>query len=355
MPNLQGRQLSPPPALARNGVLWLKLLSAAAAWVVLYMGNEPFWDWLYGDAIGLDLNARLGSSLHFFSYDTVKILLLLTGLMFAIGMLRASMDLNKARTFLEGRGLVVGLVLAVVLGVITPFCSCSSIPLFIGFVAAGIPLSITLTFLIASPLVSETAAILIGDHFGWGVAGAYLIAGSLIAIVIGAILSRFDLDKWVEPYVFDTKIAQLRAEGRAPTLQERVDAAVVEVRDIFTKVWKWVIVGVAIGAAIHGWVPADFFARYAGADNLFGVPLATLFGVPLYVNGGGVVPIGEALWAKGTPLGTVMALMMASIALSIPEGILLRRVLKPQLLALFFGSVTVGIIIVGYLFNFIYA
>lgn len=244
--------------------------------------------------------------------------------MFAIGMLRASMDLHKARTFLEGRGLVVGLVLAVVLGVITPFCSCSSIPLFIGFVAAGIPLSITLTFLIASPpLVSETAAILIGDHFGWGVAGAYLIAGSLIAIVIGAILSRFDLDKWVEPYVFDTKIAQLRAEGHAPTLQERVDAAVVEVRDIFTKVWKWVIVGVAIGAAIHGWVPADFFARYAGgADNPFGVPLATLFGVPLYVNGGGVVPpIGEALWAKGTPpLGTVMALMMASIALSIPEA-----------------------------------
>lgn len=355
MTNLRDGELRPPPAINHDLLLWLKLLGAVVVWVGLYLINRPFWDWLYGDVLGMELDGRLGSSLHFFSYDTVKILLLLTGLMFLIGMLRASLDLDRARTFLEGRGLFAGLVLAVVLGVITPFCSCSSIPLFIGFVAAGIPLSITLTFLIASPLVSETAAILIGDHFGWDVAGAYVLAGALIAMGIGAIFSRFHLDKWVEPYVFETRISQLRADGHRPTLAERVEAAIEEVKDIFSKVWKWVIVGVGIGAVIHGWVPADFFARYVGADNPLGVPLATLFGIPLYVNGGGVVPIGEALWAKGMPLGTVMSLMMGAIALSIPEGIMLRRVLKPQLLALFFGSVAVGIIIVGYTFNFIYA
>ena len=343
------------PVRAGQLPLVAKLLGAAAVWVAVYRLNKPLWDWLYGDLLGLDLNGRLGGALHFFSYDTVRILLLLTGLMFVIGMLRASLDLEKARRFLDGRGLFVGLILAVVLGVVTPFCSCSSIPLFIGFVAAGIPLSITLTFLIASPLVSEVAAILIGDQFGWDVAGAYVLAGSLIAIVIGFIFSRFDLDKWVEPAVFKTRIGELRADGHVPTLQERVDAAVGEAKEIFTKVWKWVLIGVAIGAAIHGWVPTDFFATYAGADNPLAVPVAVLAGLPLYVNGGGVVPIGEALWSKGMPLGTVMALMMSAIALSIPEAVMLRRVLKPQLLALFFGSVAVAIMVVGYLFNFIHA
>ena len=338
-----------------QGALVLKLLGAAVVWAVAYAVNKPLWDWLYGDLPGLDLDGRWGGALHFFSYDTVKILLLLTGLMFVIGMLRASLDLNRARSFLDGKGLFVGLVLAVVLGVATPFCSCSSIPLFIGFVAAGIPLAITLTFLIASPLVSEIAAILIGDQFGWGVAGAYVLAGSAIAIGIGFILSRFDLDKWVEPAVFQTRIGELRSGGHVPTLQERVDAAVEEAREILIKIWKWVLVGVAIGAAIHGWVPTDFFATYAGVDNPLAVPLAVLVGMPLYVNGGGVVPIGEALWSKGLPLGTVMALMMSAIALSIPEAVMLRRVLKPQLLAIFFGSVAVAIMLVGYLFNFIHA
>lgn len=344
-----------PPVKAGQLPLIAKLLAAAVVWIGAYNLNKPLWDWLYGSVLGLDLNARLGGALHFFSYDTVKILLLLTGLMFLIGMVRASLDLERARSFLEGRGLFVGLFLAVVLGVVTPFCSCSSIPLFMGFVAAGIPLSITLTFLIASPLVSEVAAILIGDQFGWDVAGAYVIAGSLIAMGIGFIFSRFDLTKWVEPAVFNTRIGNLRADGHVPTLAERVDAAVAEAKEIFTKVWKWVLVGVALGAAIHGWVPTDFFATHAGADNPLAVPLAVLVGLPLYVNGGGVVPIGEALWSKGLPLGTVMALMMSAIALSIPEAIMLRRVLKPQLLALFFGSVAVAIMVVGYLFNFIYA
>lgn len=335
--------------------LWLALAGVTAAWVAAYWLNRPLWDWLFGDLLGLDLTGRVGGALHFFFYDTVKILLLLSGLMFVIGLLRASLDLDRARTFLEGRGLFVGLFLAVVLGVVTPFCSCSSIPLFIGFVAAGIPLSVTLTFLIASPLVSEIAAILIGSHFGWDVAVAYVVAGSVLALVIGVVLSRFHFEKWVEPMVYNTRISQLRADGHVPSWTERVEAARGEVRDIFGRVWKWVILGVAIGAVIHGWVPTDFFGRITGPDNPFAVPLVTLAAVPLYVNGGGVVPIAEALWSKGMPLGTTMSFMMSAIALSIPEAIMLRRVLKPPLLAIFFGAVVLGIIVIGYLFNIIFA
>lgn len=342
-------RVRPEPAL------FAKLAGLAALWVGAYLVNEWVWTWLLRDALGLDLAVRHWGALHFFVYDTLKILLLLSGLMFLIGLLRASLDVERARDFLQGRGLALGLVLAVVLGVVTPFCSCSSVPLFMGFVAAGIPLSITLTFLIASPLVSELAAIMIASHFGVGVAVAYVVAGSLIAIGIGFVLSRFRLEQWVEPMVYATRMTHLRDDGHVPTWAERVDAAREEVREIFTKVWKWVVVGVAIGAAIHGWVPADFFATFAGPDNPFAVPLVTVAAVPLYVNGGGVVPIGEALWSKGLPLGTVMAFMMSAIALSIPEGILLRRVLKPPLLAIFFASVTGGIILVGYLFNILFA
>jgi uncharacterized membrane protein YraQ (UPF0718 family) len=334
--------------------LWLRLTAAAAAWVTAYWVNGWLWTWLLGDALGLDLESQLGGAVHFFLYDTTKILLLLTGLMFVVGMLRASLDLDRARGYLAGRGLFLGLFLAVVLGAVTPFCSCSSIPLFLGFVAAGIPLSITLTFLIASPLVSEIAAIMIGDQFGWHVAATYVLAGSLLAMAIGFVFSRFDLDRWVEDMVFTTRISQLRAGGRTPTWAERVRAATEESRDIFLSVWTWVLLGVGIGALIHGWVPADFFADIAGPDNPLAVVVVTIAAVPLYVNGAGVVPIGEAMWAKGMSLGTTMAFIMSAIALSIPAAVMLRRVLRPPLLALYFGSVTIGIIIVGYLFNALY-
>jgi uncharacterized membrane protein YraQ (UPF0718 family) len=331
--------------------LWFRLAAAAALWVTAYQANERLWTWLLGDTLGLDLESPFGRAVHFFLYDTIKILLLLTGLMFVIGMLRASLDLERARGYLAGKGLFLGLFLAVLLGAVTPFCSCSSIPLFIGFVAAGIPLSITLTFLIASPLVSEIAAIMIGDQFGWHVAAAYVVAGSILAMAIGLALSRFDLDHWVEDMVFATRIHQLGADGRTPTLAERVRAATEESREIFGNVWMWVLLGVGIGALIHGWVPADFLADIAGPDNPFAVIVVTVAAVPLYVNGAGVVPIGEALWAKGMSLGTTMAFIMSAIALSIPAAVMLRRVLKPPLLALYFASVTLGIIVVGYVFN----
>ncbi len=336
----------------QGGDTRLKVLLAGGAvtWVLLWMANERIWDAIVG-WLGLDLASRPVAAVHFFFYDTVKIFLLLLGLMFLVGMLRASLDLDRARTFLEGRGLFVGLILAVVLGVVTPFCSCSSIPLFIGFVAAGIPLSVTLTFLIASPLVSEIAAIMIGDHFGWDIAFWYLAAGGVLSIAIGWAFSRFHLEHWVEDVVKSGRVSALRADGHTPTLRERVDAAVEESKDIFKDVWFWVLLGVGLGAIIHGWVPEDFFARYAGPDNPFAVVVATIAGLPLYVNGAGVVPVGEALWSKGMSLGTVMAFMMSSIALSIPQALMLRRVLKPPLLALFFGSVALGIMALGFLFN----
>lgn len=337
-----------PPATDRG--LLLRLGLGALAWVGLYALNERFWDAAVG-WLGLDLGERLVASVHFFLYDTVKIFLLLLGLMFVVGLARASLDLDRARDYLEGRGLGLGLFLAVVLGVVTPFCSCSSIPLFIGFVAAGIPLSTTLTFLIASPLVSEIAAIMIGDQFGWDVAVAYVLAGSTLAMGIGWVFSRFRLDRWVEDVVRTSRVAALRAGGHRPTLAERVEAALGESRDIFRDVWIWVLVGVGVGAAIHGWVPTDFFARWAGPENPLAVAVATLAGVPLYVNGAGVVPVGEALWAKGMGLGTVMAFMMSSIALSIPMAIMLRRVMRPPLLALYFGSVALGIMALGLVFN----
>ena len=332
--------------------LWARLGMGATAWVGLYALNEWFWDAAVG-WLGLDTTERLVGSVHFFLYDTTKIFLLLLGLMFVVGLARASLDLDRARDFLDGRGLGLGLFLAVVLGVVTPFCSCSSIPLFIGFVAAGIPLSVTLTFLIASPLVSEVAAIMIGDQFGWGIAAAYVLAGGALAITIGWVFSRFDLERWVEDLVRTSRATALRAQGSRPSLAARVDAALGETRDILRDVWVWVLVGVGVGAAIHGWVPTDFFARWAGSDEPLAVVVATLAGMPLYVNGAGVVPIGEALWAKGMGLGTVMAFMMSAIALSIPQAIMLRRVLRPPLLALFFGAVALGIIALGLLFNLV--
>lgn len=335
------------PERSRTLVL---LALAALAWTTAWIVNEQLWDALV-DGLALDDGDRVVEAVRFFLYDTGKILLLLSGLMFVVGMLRASFDLERARTWLEGRGLGVGLVLAVLLGVVTPFCSCSSIPLFIGFVATGIPLSITLTFLVASPLVSEIAAMTIGDQFGWHVAAAYVVAGSVLSIAIGFALSRFDLARWVEDDVFATKAATLRADGHVPSLTERVGAARAETLDVFRSVWLWVIFGVAVGATIHGWVPADFFVRFAGPGNPLAVLVATAAGVPLYVNGAGVVPIAEALWSKGVSLGAVMAFTMSAIALSIPQAIMLRRVLKPPLLALFLGTVAAGIVVLGLLFD----
>lgn len=327
------------------------LVLAGVAWVVLLLANERLWPALVA-ASGRE--GRLVDAVEFFAYDSVKILLLLVGLIFAIGMLRTTLRPERVRAFLEGRPLAVSLLLAALLGAVTPFCSCSSIPLFIGFVAAGVPISVTLTFLIASPLVNEVAVVMLADLFGWQLTAAYVGAGLGLAVLAGWGFSRVRLERWIEPFVLAAPVARLTADGGRPTLAERVAAAREETVEIVGRVWRWVLIGIGIGAVIHGWVPTDVVASYAGPDDPFAVVVATLVGIPLYSNAAGVIPIAEALWAKGMATGTVMSFMMATVALSIPEAVLLRRVLKPPLLALFFAVVTVGILAVGLTFNVVF-
>ncbi|HEX6129624.1 MAG TPA: permease [Candidatus Limnocylindria bacterium] len=336
-----------------DGRLRFALAAAAAAWAALFALNERIWGPILGGLIGLDLDSRAGDAVRYFAYDSVKIMLLLVGLIFAIGLLRASFSPERARSLLMGRGLLVGLGLAAVLGAVTPFCACSSVPVFIGLVAAGVPLAVTMTFLISSPIISEVGAVMMGGLFGWHVTALYLVAGTTLAILAGWALGRLNLERWVEPFVFATPVGKLAARGHAPTLAERVAAARQETADIARSVWPYVLVGIGLGAVIHNWVPADFFATYAGEENPFAVVVATLAGAPLYANPAGVVPIAEALTAKGVALGTSMAFVMSVVAISVPSTILLRRVLKPPLLAIFTGIVAVGIMLVGFLLNLI--
>ena len=341
------------PEVTRQGsarAVGTMLLGAAVLWLGAYLGNERIWTWAF-DAMGLDLADRIAGSAHFFIYDTIKVLLLLVGMIFLIGLLRTAIRPETVRTYLQGKPLPVALGLAALLGAITPFCSCSSIPLFIGFVAAGIPLAVTLTFLIASPLVNEVAVVLLGQSFGWGITIAYVVSGLGLAMALGAVFSRFDLEDQVADFVRDTPTARLQHQVGRHTLRERVEAAREETREIVGRVWKWVVLGVGVGAGIHGWVPAELLAQYAGPDNPAAVVVVTGLGVPLYSNAAGVIPIAEALWAKGMATGTVLSFMMATVALSLPEFVLLKQVLKPRLLAIFFGSVSVGIMVIGFAFN----
>jgi uncharacterized membrane protein YraQ (UPF0718 family) len=344
---------TPHAPVTPTGHLGVRLGAAALLWAAAYALNEWIWDAMFADLFGVDLDERLWSSLQFFLYDTIKIMLLLVGLLFAVGLVNTAISPERIRTFLVGRRLATGLVLAVVLGAITPFCSCSSVPLFIGLVAAGVPLAITLTFLISSPLISETGIILMGGTFGWHIAGLWIAAGAALSLAAGVVLSRFDFDRWIEPFVFNTRTVQLAQSPRRPTLRQRVEASRAETIEVLRGIWLYVVVAIAIGAVIHGWVPDGVLADHLGGDNPLSVLAATALGVPLYANPAGVVPLAEALHAKGAALGTVMAFMMSVVALSIPSLVMLRRVLKPPLLAIFTAIVTAGILIIGIVFNFI--
>lgn len=331
---------------------WLGLGVAAVLWCALYALNRPFWDWLLLDVVGLDPDSRLGSGIHFFCYDSVKIVLLLVGIIFAIGVLRSFMSVERTRALLGGRREGLGNVMAAGLGVVTPFCSCSAVPAFIGFVAAGVPLGVTVSFLIACPLVNEVAIALLLGLFGVGPTLLYVGAGLTIAVVAGFVLGRLRLDRWVEPFVFETRLGGRVVDPTAGlSWDDRIQMGVEEVVSILRRIWPYLLVGIGLGAVIHGWAPEDLFARYAGPDNPFGVLVAVLIGIPLYSNAAGVLPLVEALHDKGLPMGTLLAFMMAVVALSLPELILLRRVLKPPLLAAFVAVTGVGIIAVGYLFN----
>jgi hypothetical protein len=299
----------------------------------------------------VDRESHLGSALQFFFYDTPKVLLLLTGVVFVMGLVNSYFTPERTRALLSGRTGGLGNVLAASLGVVTPFCSCSAVPLFIGFVQAGIPLGITFSFLIAAPMVNEVALALLLALFGWKIALLYLALGLAVAIVSGWVIGWLRMEAHLEDWVRNLARAQAGVTAGSTTLAERVQAAFAAVRDIVGRVWPYVIAGITIGAAIHGYVPQDFMASLMGREAWWSVPAAVLIGVPMYANAAGIIPIVEALLAKGAALGTVLAFMMSVIALSLPEMVILRKVLKPRLIAVFAGVVATGILIVGYVFN----
>ena len=328
----------------------LLLVVALVAWALVYRFLQPATAWLAHAAFAGWTSARFTESAAFFLYDVPKVLLLLTLIVYAVGVVRTFFTPERTRALLAGRRESVGNVLAAALGIVTPFCSCSAVPLFIGFVTAGVPLGVTLSFLISAPLVNEVALVLLFGLFGWRVAALYLGAGLLIAIVAGWVMGRLHMERWVEDWVCETPSGAETAEVRL-TWNDRLNLGEEAVRDIVGRVWLYVLLGIAVGAGIHGSVPQDFLASIMGKSAWWAVPVAVVLGVPLYSNAAGIIPIVQALLEKGAALGTVLAFMMSVIALSLPEAIILRRVLKPRLILAFFGVVALGILLVGYLFN----
>lgn len=329
--------------------LWLRVTSGVALWVVVYYFWRPFTVWLFRDVLSLP-DSRWASAIEFFVYDAVKVLLLLAIVVFGIGVVRSFFSPERTRALLRGRREVTGNVMAAGLGIVTPFCSCSAVPLFIGFVEAGIPLGVTFSFLIAAPMVNEIALVLLYGLFGWEVAALYLVTGLVIAMVAGWVIGRLRMDRYIEDWVREIRMGEA-GSGEELTWAGRIDYAWQAVKDIVGKVWPYVLLGIAVGALIHGYVPENFMASVMGADAWWSVPLAVLIGIPMYSNAAGIIPIVEALLEKGAALGTVLAFMMAVIALSLPETIILKKVLKWPLIFTFLGVVGLGIMVVGFLFN----
>ena len=309
-----------------------------------------FAEYLVYDVIHLEYSSRLADALGFFIYDTIKIFFLLSVIIFAVSIIRSYFPPEKTKRILSHKKVFMGNILAALLGVVTPFCSCSAVPLFIGFVEAGVPLGVTFSFLISSPMVNEVAVVLLFGLFGWKVTAIYIGAGLCVAILGGFIIGRLKLEKWVEEYVYKFHNGS-QYEILKQSFRERLQYAKDNTIDILKRVWLYILIAIGIGGFIHGYVPEDFLTHYAGKGNFFAVPVAVLIGVPLYSNAAGVIPIVYALMEKGLSMGTVLAFMMAVTALSLPEMIILRKVLKIPLLGVFAGIMTVTIIAVGYLFN----
>jgi uncharacterized protein len=329
--------------------LWARLVLCVGAWAIVYHFWLPFVVWLFHDALQLP-DARWASALEFFVYDTVKVMLLLTIVVFGVGVVRSFFSPERTRALLRGRRETTGNVMAASLGIVTPFCSCSAVPLFIGFVEAGIPLGVTFSFLIAAPMVNEIALVLLYGLFGWEVAALYLATGLVIAIVAGWVIGHLGMERYIEDWVREVRMGEAAA-GEELSWAGRMSYAWQAVKDIVGKVWPYVVAGIAVGALIHGYVPENFLAGIMGADAWWSVPLAVLLGIPMYSNAAGIIPIVEALLEKGAALGTVLAFMMAVIALSLPETIILKKVLKWPLIFTFLGVVGAGIMLVGFLFN----
>jgi uncharacterized membrane protein YraQ (UPF0718 family) len=334
---------------------WLVGVAVAGlAWWLIYDRLLPLSDWVVS-LLPVERHSHLGEALAFFIYDVPKVLMLLVLVVFAVGVLRSWFSPERTRTLLAGRREIWGYPLAALLGVMTPFCSCSSVPLFIGFVSAGIPLGVTFAFLIAGPMVGPVGLGLLLGIVGWQVAALYLVFGFTIATVAGWVLGRMHLEGWLQDWVRElTAGAAPPLDQPRPTLPDRIRAGLAEVREIVGRVWIWVLLGIGLGALIHGYVPEALMARIMGNEAWWSVPAAVAVGIPIYTNAAGVIPVVDALLAKGAALGTTMAFMMSVIALSLPEMIILRQVLTIRLIAVFIAVVASGILATGWLFNAVF-
>jgi uncharacterized membrane protein YraQ (UPF0718 family) len=334
-------------------VLWLTLLLVGAAgWWLVYRNLEPLAQWFTYDLLKMGAGGRLALAVQFFVFEAPKVLMLLTLVVFGVGVVRSFFTPERTRRILAGRSESVGNVLASLLGVVTPFCSCSAVPLFIGFVTTGVPLGVTFSFLIAAPMINEVALVLLFGLFGWKVAALYMGTGLVIAIVAGWVIGRLRLERWVEAWVYEIRTGAVADESRL-TWADRGRAGREAVKEIVGKVWPYVLAGIAVGAGIHGYVPQDFMASIMGKGSWWSVPLAVVIGIPMYSNAAGIIPIVQALLGKGAALGTVLAFMMSVIGLSLPEMIILRKVLRIPLILAFAGVVGLGILAVGFLFNIV--
>lgn len=324
------------------------------AWYLVYSYLQPFTDWIIDSVFKMEKGVRLTEALRFFIFELPKVILLLALIIFFVGIIRSYFSPENTRKILEGKSTFAGNVLASLLGIVTPFCSCSAIPLFLGFVESGVPLGVTFSFLIAAPMINEVAVILLFGMFGWKVAVIYIITGLAIAITAGFIIGKLKLEHWVQDWVYKTKMGKSDETIEKQSFQKRLPYGFEAVKEIVGKVWIYVAIGIAVGAGAHGYVPQDFMAALMGKTAWYSVPLSVLIGVPLYSNAAGIIPIVSVLIEKGASLGTSLAFMMAVIGLSLPEMIILKKVLKLPLILLFIGIVAAGIMIVGYLFNYIF-
>ena len=310
---------------------------------------KEFADYVVFNFLSFGPETHLGEAANFFVYDTIKVFFLLSVIIFFVAMIRSYFPPEKTRRILSRKQQYLGNVFAALLGIVTPFCSCSAIPLFIGFVESGVPLGVTFSFLVSSPMINEVALVLLLGLFGWRIAFIYIGTGLIIAIISGIVIGKLRMEKYVQDYVYQVKVGNV--EVASQTFRQKIGYAKDYTSGLLKKIWPYILVGIGIGGFIHGYVPSDFLLKYAGADNPFAVPVAVLIGVPLYSNAAGTIPIVQALMGKGMPMGTVLAFMMAVTALSFPEAVILKNVLKMRLLLLFFGIVALAIVGVGYFFN----
>lgn len=340
-------------SVLERGRIVLAAIASSIIWYALYSQLQNIASWLTYSLMRLSRESHFASAVEFFLYEVPKVLMLLVIVVFVVGIIRTFFTPERTRKMLAGKREYLGNVLAAFLGIVTPFCSCSAVPLFIGFVESGVPLGVTFSFLIAAPMINEVAVVLLLAMFGLKVTAIYIVSGLFVAIVAGFIIGRIGLERFVESWVYKMKVGDVESDTPM-TYQARIQAGVRAVREIVGKVWLYVLLGIAVGAGIHGYVPTGLMASFMGKDVLWSVPLAVLLGVPMYSNAAGIIPIVQALLEKGASLGTSLAFMMAVIGLSLPEAVILRKVLKWQLLGVFFGVVAIGIILIGYLFNYMF-